>query len=662
MEKSMRFIAAMLAVILTAFLFGCRGKTDPFDSKQSDNTSVSDQAQTHAQSETPSITTHTGATTAAVSDTTEKPTTVAEGTSSESIETTAEVPPNKVIKFKITLDWVRGNQVIKQNAALIEADIELSPDLDQRFIQYSINARHGSFVVIEDSNTKQLGSVAHVNSLDNLYWIPDENSDRGGNLTFSIVQAVEGYTPQTIEMAFKYVSYDKESGAFYTYDNEGFPTAINEVDGTYVLPEIFSIEDNLIEEYLKKYGDNYTIKETEEFKVYIYKSGLKLYEKDGRVTKFSTGNIQFTATDDKVKNNVLANTDGELIFITGRDNYLYGGFIVYDTGRQSIIVRQEPLYVRENPVKLIDIDSDGTFELSFSGIKKETEESEEIYTTEIISINEDGLSILFGKHNPEKYSYLIDFTLEDQLFTIMLPQVNAMQKCSLPDRLFTEEILNDDEEIRISLSYLVRETETSPYVECSFTVIYPIGGEWYGPGYSIYEMHFCSLATGTLKLQYNDSKWNIREYTLKCKFDEEGENIGRLTRDEAYFGDHVISQGDQVRDVIVRMGGNLEDYNDEELDEYLAETTVDNCNIKMFTGGDIYSFEIFTSKYPSSRGLKVGDTRERVLELYGNPDLGFVDDSDYIAYYMGYETSRHFYIHFDGNFVKSMGIYEFATD
>lgn len=73
---------------------------------------------------------------------------------------------------------------------------------------------------------------------------------------------------------------------------------------------------------------------------------------------------------------------------------------------------------------------------------------------------------------------------------------------------------------------------------------------------------------------------------------------------------------------------------------YQDGTTVHMLNDK------VYSIEVSSNKYQTPRGLRVGDTKERVIELYNYPayqsgtEWNYSTEGDYILFSIIYEDDK----------------------
>jgi predicted small lipoprotein YifL len=75
----------------------------------------------------------------------------------------------------------------------------------------------------------------------------------------------------------------------------------------------------------------------------------------------------------------------------------------------------------------------------------------------------------------------------------------------------------------------------------------------------------------------------------------------------------------------------------------------------VYTDDELYSLKVINDKYVTPRGLKVGDTVERLLELYDKPNPDRFNESTYYYEYMdsGYVT---FIVHLKDNRVEMIEI------
>lgn len=116
------------------------------------------------------------------------------------------------------------------------------------------------------------------------------------------------------------------------------------------------------------------------------------------------------------------------------------------------------------------------------------------------------------------------------------------------------------------------------------------------------------------------------------------------------------TKGIVLGDVNLLIGGRLTDEDKETLGDPISTSEAPSC---MYSGFDIiYEYDGFTlqtnqqsedeivciitvedSKYPTAKGIKVGDTADAVKDAYGDP----ADESDY---YLVYETADNYDLSF----------------
>ncbi len=116
------------------------------------------------------------------------------------------------------------------------------------------------------------------------------------------------------------------------------------------------------------------------------------------------------------------------------------------------------------------------------------------------------------------------------------------------------------------------------------------------------------------------------------------------------------AKGIDLGDVTLLIGGRLTDEDKDALGDPISTSEAPSC---LYAGFDIiYEYEGFTlqtnqqsedeivciitvedANYPTSKGIKVGDTAEAVIDAYGEP----TDESDY---YLVYETQDNYDLSF----------------
>lgn len=277
--------------------------------------------------------------------------------------------------------------------------------------------------------------------------------------------------------------------------------------------------------------------------------------------------------------------------------------------------------------------------------------------------------LIFDKSYMDQWNDYLRYDLQDQVMTCHLMDKETIVSV-LPDRLFCHKEKESDHLQLLKESTIVTVGEKAA-VLCSLKLCMPIGGGDYGPNYSEYKTHYCELIRVDFMLQYNGGNWDTVAIDTFFKYGTEKETTDPVGWNEYYLGDHVIEEGGDVRETIVRLGGRVEDYDSEILDGYKECINVGGVRLDLFSGGMICGFSTASDQYPTSRGLKVGDTRDIVRKLYGEPDTGFLDTDGAVFYYMWngdsleemqYKSSREFYILFDGDTVSYICFRQFCDD
>lgn len=149
--------------------------------------------------------------------------------------------------------------------------------------------------------------------------------------------------------------------------------------------------------------------------------------------------------------------------------------------------------------------------------------------------------------------------------------------------------------------------------------------------------------------KYNDKDWRIVSAEVESinKKKSEFDKAKQINFNDLKFG--KLMCGLNYNEVVKMLGKPLTESNFVGIDlEYKDGTSLYICPV-------VNNIKVTSSNYSTPRGLTVGDTKEKVIKLYGNPDETVIDDlSESWTYWT--DDLDYLYIDFEEGKVKYMTI------
>ncbi|MGE5473840.1 MAG: hypothetical protein ACM3UU_06430 [Ignavibacteriales bacterium] len=138
---------------------------------------------------------------------------------------------------------------------------------------------------------------------------------------------------------------------------------------------------------------------------------------------------------------------------------------------------------------------------------------------------------------------------------------------------------------------------------------------------------YIDIAKINITLQFKDSKWVLTDSKVIPKYTSTSDKSPKnFTMDEARFSNVYLF--DVFTNSLKGLGKNTLKYKDDISGDY----NIDDLQIEV-SNYRVCGLTVKTDKYKTSRSLKVGDSKERALELYGLPDSGYYEDSEWVYYF-----------------------------
>jgi hypothetical protein len=166
------------------------------------------------------------------------------------------------------------------------------------------------------------------------------------------------------------------------------------------------------------------------------------------------------------------------------------------------------------------------------------------------------------------------------------------------------------------------------------------------------------LARVFIDLSLKDNEHEIIDVNAEIKYNNpELLAIEPLGYDEIRLVDGPMVEM-SMENAYEALGGNPEDFEYSDYIEYNGVTLFEFC-------GCIVEITVTNPDYETPRGLRVGDTIQKVESLYGKPDSGFSGedyvfykcaDNGYVNYYRGLN------IYYENDVVRAFLLYQVILD
>lgn len=162
------------------------------------------------------------------------------------------------------------------------------------------------------------------------------------------------------------------------------------------------------------------------------------------------------------------------------------------------------------------------------------------------------------------------------------------------------------------------------------------------------------LARVFVDLSLTGYKYDIADVRAEVKYDDPDLlSIKALDYDEIRLVDGPAVEM-TMEQAYEALGGNMEEFEYSESIEYNGVGLFEFC-------GCIVEITVTSPEYETPRGLRVGDTIEKVERLYGKPDQGFSGD-EYVVYKCSANYYRGMDICYKDNAVEKIILYQHILD
>ncbi len=412
--------------------------------------------------------------------------------------------------------------------------------------------------------------------------------------------------------------------------------------------KLLLLENYSMENLIKTFGKDYTVKsDYGGYKDYEYKNGVKFrINEDEKVEKAAADNRSFYVgwnETKKVTCDIFTENKGKEQIITDG-----GNIIVIDAATKRVIREYDTGYTYINDIQAGNFLGDSAPELYLSkesGMYGEPAERGiyKIVNDDFVRVyNEDA----FGQYKSGIKAALVKDNLK---LDIKIGSFTQSKKSSIPARVFYNTRAENDKNKLLSTdhAWTVVQEKGKWYVRIRYTVNYAMLTYYWGPlleNMEDNETMYNDLARVDVMLDLCSGPETVYKVDSKMKYDNSKLNsIKPLLSEEA-----ALQKGPALemtmKEAIAALGGKLkEDYSESQ--EYKGVTLYEYCGVIT----DIYTE---SRNYSTPRGLKVGDSIEKVESLYGKPEIGFSGDEN-----VEYKFCSNYHNKLEINYYRTMTIY-----
>lgn len=368
----------------------------------------------------------------------------------------------------------------------------------------------------------------------------------------------------------------------------------------------------------------------------------------------------------KYTGNLMDHEGDETLFLYEQD--LYYAIRILDGKTDEILFDKPISYLYVEDIQITDVNADDKDEIYLLGSGDGTK------LEEILEIKDNDLVKIYGDENNNQYRNQIETKIEKTKFSFNLEDLSLNGVSTLPDKVFYALANGENPE-----TYLHTTSDWKPVfidgewlIDATMDIQIKAGEYYWGPPTleippEDYEDFYIDIARVHYWLKNNGQEWETVDKSLIMKYSDEGNlNPPLLESHEAALGILVLTEI-TIPEAVEALGGNVEDYDEDAL--CYGGMTIDGVILGGFVDSTLIYMNTTSDKYPTSRGLTVGDSKKTVQMLYGSPDFGFFED-ELVGYYFSFTDAngsemsyyRKMYITFVDDKVSSIEFDQMASD
>lgn len=387
--------------------------------------------------------------------------------------------------------------------------------------------------------------------------------------------------------------------------------------------ELLLLEDYSLENLLKIYGNSYSTYQERDSKVYEYKNSIKfMVSKAGDVESVAVGEREFCPAELQKKIcNIFKNKGNETIILEGTS------LIIVDTSNKKLLREYNTGYLYVDNFEAGNFVGDSNLELYLQGNSDVYENGNYKIESGIYKVNNDDFIKVYDTDSFTSYSSGIKANINQNVINlnINIGNYQASEKSILPDRVFynTKATSDKNKLLYIDPQWSVVQENGKWYIKARYTVnIVMLGYYWGPPDDNMKDNGFMynDLARVDVLLDISGSTPKIQKTSYEVKYkDDSILNVKPILFEEGTLVDGP-ALGMSMEEAYKTLGGDLKNF------KYSDYIELNGVGLSEFCS-EIVDIDVQSSKYVTQRGLKVGDSIQKVESLYGKPDVGFSGDA-----------------------------------
>ena len=465
----------------------------------------------------------------------------------------------------------------------------------------------------KSASSKIVGQVA----MDDVYELLGEGKDSKGKVWYKIDIdfGVTGWVAswlckKTNEEINRFIK-SKPGELLYTCSNKG------------LFVELLLQEDYSLKNLLKIYGNPYRTYQERDSKIYEYENGIKLKVSEaGDVESVSVGEREFYPAGLQKKScDIFKNKGNETIILDGTS------LIIVDTSNKKILREYNTGYLYAEELEVGNFIGDSNLELYLHGNSDVYENGNYEIENSIYKVTNDDFIRVYDTDSFNFYSSGIKANINQNVLNLNIDIENyqVSEKSIIPDRVFynTKTASDKNKLLYIYPQWSVVQENGKWYIKYRYTVnIVMLGYYWGPPDDNMEDNGFMYNDLARVDVVFDTSSKSPKIYKVlsEIKYNDDGLlNVKPMLEEEGSLPNGP-ALGMSMEEAYKALGGDLKSFKYSDYIELNGVGLSEFCN-------EIVDIYIESPEYETKRGLKVGDSIQKVESLYGKPDVGFSGDA-----------------------------------
>lgn len=423
--------------------------------------------------------------------------------------------------------------------------------------------------------------------------------------------------------------------------------------------KLLLLEDYSLKNVVKICGSDYTENKDDYYTVYEYKNGIKIEIENRKVISVTAGGRKFYPETVQKKNcDILKHKGNEILIMNDTS------LIIVDESTKKILREYSTGYLSIYEFEVGNFVGDSDFELYLLG------SGNGIVKSNIYKVSNDKFVRIYDSDSFDNYSKGIKANINKNILNldIKIGKYITNVKSTLPDRVFynTKGTKDKNKLLSIDPYWSVVQENGKWYIKVRYDVNIVMTTYYSGPlveNMEDNETMLNDVARVDILLDMSSATPKIQKTSYNLKYNDSSLlNIKNILYEEGALVDGP-ALGMSMEEAYRALGGELN------VDDYSDSMELDGVKLFEFCS-EIVDIYVESPKYETKRGLKVGDSIQKVESLYGKPDVGFSGD-DLVEYKFCYEDMdgelginyyRGLTVYYENGLVKAFYLHQVIID